>query len=72
MPAERVYLLSLGSQQGNKHVHWHIAPLPSGVPYHEQQLEALLVKDQILDLSDEEMSELADQIRSAMDKIIDD
>jgi len=28
----RVYILSLGSQQGNKHVHWHSAPLPFGVP----------------------------------------
>ncbi len=36
--AERVYDLSLGSQQGNKHVHWHIAPLPPGVPFAEQQL----------------------------------
>ncbi|MCP5098819.1 MAG: HIT family protein, partial [Chloroflexi bacterium] len=29
---ERVYILSLGSQQANSHVHWHIAPLPYGVP----------------------------------------
>ncbi len=36
--AERVYLLSLGSQQGNSHVHWHIVPLPAGVPYREQQI----------------------------------
>ena len=33
---ERVYILSLGSQQGNKHVHWHIAPLPFGVPFEQQ------------------------------------
>src|SRR5712692_10086724 len=26
VPTERLYILSLGSQQGNKHVHWHIAP----------------------------------------------
>jgi diadenosine tetraphosphate (Ap4A) HIT family hydrolase len=25
---ERVYILSLGSQAANAHVHWHIAPLP--------------------------------------------
>src|SRR5207253_4887210 len=25
---ERLYVLSLGSNQGNTHVHWHIAPLP--------------------------------------------
>ena len=27
VPTERLYLLSLGSQQGNSHVHWHLAPL---------------------------------------------
>jgi diadenosine tetraphosphate (Ap4A) HIT family hydrolase len=38
VPTERLYVLSLGSQQGNRHVHWHVAPLPPGVPYAEQQL----------------------------------
>jgi len=28
VPTERLYILSLGSQQGNRHVHWHVAPLP--------------------------------------------
>jgi diadenosine tetraphosphate (Ap4A) HIT family hydrolase len=69
VPTERIYLLSLGSQQGNSHVHWHIAPLPPGVPFLDQQLEALHVTDKILDLSDEEMSGLASRIRSAMDQI---
>lgn len=69
VPAERVYLLSLGSQQGNSHIHWHIAPLPPGVPFLEQQLEALHVEDRILDLSDEEMSSLAAQIRAAMKQV---
>src|SRR3954468_5561050 len=32
VPTERLYILSLGSQQGNRHVHWHVAPLPPGVP----------------------------------------
>ena len=35
---ERVNLLALGSNQGNSHVHWHVIPLPPGVPYREQQL----------------------------------
>ena len=35
--AERVYLYSLGSNQGNAHAHWHVVPLPPGVPYGEQQ-----------------------------------
>lgn len=26
VPTERVYVLSLGSQQGNSHVHWHVVP----------------------------------------------
>lgn len=66
VPAERVYLLSLGSQQGNSHVHWHIAPLPPGVPFHQQQLAALQVEDSILDLSEADMSALAAQIRAAL------
>ncbi|MCP4360008.1 MAG: HIT family protein [Chloroflexi bacterium] len=69
MPTERVYLLSLGSQQGNSHVHWHIAPLPPGVPFLEQQLEALRVANRILDLSEQEMSSLAGQIQAAMEQM---
>jgi diadenosine tetraphosphate (Ap4A) HIT family hydrolase len=63
---ERVYILSLGSQQGNKHVHWHIAPLPFGVPFEEQQLEALHMKDGFLQLSTDERSALAAQLREAL------
>ena len=65
-PTERVYILSLGSQQGNRHVHWHIVPLPFGVPFREQQLEALKVENGILDLTDAEMEELARRIRKSM------
>lgn len=59
---ERIYILSLGSQQGNRHVHWHIAPLPYGVPFKEQQLEALRVEKGILDIPDHEMEGLARRI----------
>jgi diadenosine tetraphosphate (Ap4A) HIT family hydrolase len=31
VPTERLYVLSLGSQQANRHVHWHLAPMPAGV-----------------------------------------
>jgi diadenosine tetraphosphate (Ap4A) HIT family hydrolase len=61
--AERVYILSLGSQQGNSHVHWHIAPLPLGVPFKDQQLEALNVENGILDLPEADVERLAGQIR---------
>jgi len=40
VPTERTYVLSLGSRAANRHVHWHVAPLPSGVPFEEQQLAA--------------------------------
>lgn len=49
VPTERMYLLSLGSQQGNAHLHWHIAPLSPGVPYHQQQIHALMAENGVLD-----------------------
>ena len=66
IPSERVYILSLGSQQGNRHVHWHVAPLPYGVPFKEQQLEALRAENGILDIPDNEMRDLARRIRQNM------
>ncbi|UCC77506.1 MAG: HIT family protein [Anaerolineales bacterium] len=69
VPTERVYILTLGSQQGNRHVHWHIAPLPPGVPYEQQQVEALRMDKGVLKLSDEEMTSLALRIRQAMERI---
>jgi diadenosine tetraphosphate (Ap4A) HIT family hydrolase len=69
VPTERVYILTLGSQQGNRHVHWHIVPLPPGVPYEQQQLEALRMDKGVLRLSAEEMTSLALRIRQAMQRI---
>jgi diadenosine tetraphosphate (Ap4A) HIT family hydrolase len=60
---ERIYVLSLGSQAANAHVHWHVAPLPAGVPFEEQQLEALSWERGVLDLSDADMAALAARIR---------
>lgn len=60
---ERVYILSLGSQAANAHVHWHVAPLPPGVPFEEQQLEALSWDHGILELSDADTAALADRLR---------
>ena len=59
--AERIYLLSLGSHQGNAHVHWHIVPLPPGTPYEEQQL-ALYNLD-ILQQTPDERASLAARLR---------
>ena len=64
VPTERLYVLSLGSQQGNRHVHWHVAPLPPGVPFEEQQLAAFVAD--VLDLSDAEFVQLAARLRDAV------
>jgi histidine triad (HIT) family protein len=67
VPTERVYVLSLGSQQGNAHVHWHVAALPPGVPYDEQQFRALMVETKgVLALTADEQADLADRLRAAV------
>ncbi|MFC9660589.1 HIT family protein [Nocardia sp. NPDC127606] len=63
---ERTYLLSLGSQQGNSHVHWHISPLPPGIPYHEQQFHALMAENGVLPWTPRQASALARQLRTAL------
>ncbi len=60
---ERLYLLSLGSQHGNSHVHWHIAPLPGGVPYEQQQLAALHKNGRVLDIPEADLADLAARLR---------
>jgi diadenosine tetraphosphate (Ap4A) HIT family hydrolase len=65
VPTERLYILSLGSQQGNRHVHWHLAPLPPGVAFENQQFAALDTNLR-LDLSDVELRDLALRIRNAV------
>jgi diadenosine tetraphosphate (Ap4A) HIT family hydrolase len=64
VPTERLYLLSLGSHQGNAHVHWHVAPLPPDVPYREQQYAALMAEKGVVDPPDAELSALAAGIRA--------
>lgn len=59
LPTERLYVLSLGSQQGNRHVHWHLAPLPPGVSYERQELAALSHEQGYLDVPAAVQTELA-------------
>lgn len=66
---ERTYLLSLGSQQGNDHVHWHIAPLPPGVPYEQQQYHALMAENGLIATTPEAKAELARQIGAAVRRL---
>jgi diadenosine tetraphosphate (Ap4A) HIT family hydrolase len=67
VPTERVYLLALGSHQGNAHVHWHIAPLPPGVPYEQQQYAALMHENGYLDVPDTDQAVLARSIADFME-----
>jgi diadenosine tetraphosphate (Ap4A) HIT family hydrolase len=67
LPTERLYVLSLGSKQGNAHVHWHLAPLPPGVPYEKQQFRALMQEeDGYLVVPPEEAQFLATRIAGAL------
>ena len=66
VPVERMYCLSLGSQQGNAHLHWHLAPLPPGVPYDRQQYYALMAENGVLDVDDSSQADLAQAIRSRL------
>lgn len=65
VPNERLYVLSLGSQQANRHVHWHLAPLPPGVPFEEQQFHALS-RAGALDIPEADLAELAARLRARL------
>jgi hypothetical protein len=47
----------------NAHLHWHIAPLPPGVPYDQQQYYALMTENGILDVDDSAQAALAQEIK---------
>ncbi|MFJ4563878.1 HIT family protein [Streptomyces caelestis] len=64
--AERTYLYSLGSQQGNVHLHWHIAALLAGVPYEQQQFHALMTENEVLSVQPKETAEMASRLRAAV------
>ncbi|MGW5669258.1 HIT family protein [Micromonospora sp. NPDC003776] len=67
VPTERMYSMSLGSRQGNAHLHWHLAPLPPGVPYDRQQFHAVMAENGVLRVDDEGQAALARAIRSRVD-----
>ncbi|GGV24696.1 hypothetical protein GCM10010495_45400 [Kitasatospora herbaricolor] len=73
VPAERLYLLSLGSNQGYAHVHWHVAALPPGVPYERQEYYALMTGTQgVLDVGEEEAERLARALRRELARPADE
>jgi len=63
---ERTYLYSLGSREGNSHLHWHVACLPPGVPYGEQQFHALMTENGVLSPTPHEAADLAARLREAV------
>jgi diadenosine tetraphosphate (Ap4A) HIT family hydrolase len=66
VPSERTYLLSLGSQQANAHVHWHVAPLPPGTPFERQQFHALMLENGVIPWSRAQAATLAAELRAAL------
>jgi histidine triad (HIT) family protein/ATP adenylyltransferase len=69
LPTERMYSMSLGSRQGNAHLHWHLAPMPPGVPYDRQQFHALMAEHGVLAVDDVRQAELADRIRTRLQSL---
>ena len=60
--AARMYVYTFGSNEGNAHVHWHVVPLPPGVPYEEQQGAWASWDKGVLDVPEREMAALATRI----------
>jgi hypothetical protein len=61
--------MSLGSQSGNRHVHWHVAPLPPRVPYEHQQFAAFSWEHGVLDLPELELAALARRIGMQIERM---
>jgi diadenosine tetraphosphate (Ap4A) HIT family hydrolase len=64
--AKRMHLYTVGSNEGNAHVHWHIVPLPPGVPYDKQQGAWASWSSGVLEIPQEEMASLAARIGSRL------
>jgi hypothetical protein len=47
-------------------LHWHIAGLPSGVHYPQQQFHALMTENGVLSLPPDEVAEMAVRLRGAV------
>ncbi len=47
-------------------MHWHISPLPPGIPYHQQQFHALMAENGVLPWTQEQAKALAGQLRAAL------
>lgn len=68
--AERMYIFTFGSNEGNAHVHWHIAPLPPGTPYEEQQGAAVSWQRGVLKIPEEEMNVLVGRLEARVRRFL--
>lgn len=66
--AARIYFASLGSNELNSHIHLHVLPITSDLPYEHQQLAAFDHKDGVYVYSDQEKKDLAEAIFQEMSK----
>ena len=64
---ERIYIACFGSHQVNAHVHFHVHPLPPGVPVREQQMVSMQ-QEAVgrLELTQVEWDYLGQRIRAAV------
>ena len=60
--AERMYIFTFGANEGISHVHWHVVPLPPGVPYEDQQGNWTSWSRGVLQIPGQEMAALAGRI----------
>ena len=65
--AEQMYIFAFGSNQGNAHVHWHVAPCPRGTPYDQQQGAAVGWQAGVLKIPEDEMTALATRLRARVE-----
>ena len=63
---ERMYIVSLGSQAANSHVHWQVAALPRGIPLHQQQYHALMHEHGVIVASEAESNEYVRLLEAAI------
>ena len=64
-----MYIYCFGSNQGNSHAHWHVVPLPPGVPYAEQQGAWASWGNGVRRMPKEEMASLAERIGRRVEQI---
>jgi diadenosine tetraphosphate (Ap4A) HIT family hydrolase len=51
----------------NAHVHWHIAPLPPGIPFERQQFHALMLDNGVIPWSATQAAALAAKLRAVLE-----